>query len=101
MSKFYVVIDSYSPNTAVTNRCMGMIKQFSARYIDTEVVYFTSDIKGSKAPQLPHIKYHYYWEKLGVKNSKSRTCFLLRYTLGFFVKGLKQAILCIYTDVIN
>ena len=70
MSKFYVVIDSYSPNTAVTNRCMGMIKQFSARYIDTEVVYFTSDIKGSKAPQLPHIKYHYYWEKLGVKNSK-------------------------------
>lgn len=79
MPKFYFVIDSYSPNTAVTNRCMGMIKRFSERGIRTEVVYFTSGDCVSKAPFFPNIKYLYYWEKLGIKNSKIQ--YLLSTTL--------------------
>ena len=90
MSKFYVVIGSYSPNTAVTNRCMGMIKQFSVRSIDTEVVYLTSDTNRSKAPEMPHIKYTYYWECFEIKNSKIQNLLSVTVYSWLFCRKVKK-----------
>lgn len=77
MAKFYILKGGYIPNNASTIRLMGMLKAFSDKGIDAEVVFFMSDKNNSEAPKLPHISYHYYWKYFNVKNEKLKTLFYL------------------------
>lgn len=69
MGKFYALKTAYEPNTAGTNRFMGMLKALSDKGIETNVVFFMSDRNKSTAPAMPHIHYHYLWKKFNVKNN--------------------------------
>lgn len=89
MGKFYVVKSSYEPNTAPTNRFLGMLKVMSQRKIETEVVFFMSDKHRSRAPEMPHIHYNYYWDKFDVNNSKLKNLIYLLITSKNFIKRVK------------
>lgn len=86
MGKFYVLQTSFSPNTASTNRLLGFLKTLSRKGIDTEVVFFMSDRNNSEAPELPHIRYNYYWKKFNVRNERIKT---LLYVFVYAKKFLK------------
>lgn len=70
MSKLFLVVDSYSPNTASTNRILGMIKRFSERGIDTTVCFFRLENKYDKPQCLTHVNYLYYGDILNWLPSK-------------------------------
>ena len=89
----YLIIGSYAPNTAATNRFMGLLKAFSERNIDVTVCFFMSDENNSKAPDLPHVTYKYYWNQYNPKIVKLKLLFYLVYATQF-VHSLK------YGDVI-
>lgn len=89
MAKFYILKSGYIPNNASTIRFMGMLKAFSDKGIDAEVVFFVSDKNNSEAPQLPHISYHYYWKNFNVKNEKLKILFYLIVFSRLFYSKLK------------
>ncbi|MCF2658963.1 glycosyltransferase family 4 protein [Parabacteroides distasonis] len=69
MNKFYVVCNSYHPNTAYTNRVFSFLRGFSELGVDTEVVFLAPDKDRSKVQDLfPHITFHYMWEKMPFSN---------------------------------
>lgn len=88
MGKIYILKPSFSPNTASTNRLIGLLKAFSIRGIDVEVVFFISDPNRSEAPEMPHIHYNYYWKKLKVKNEKLQTLLYAFLYSKLFIKRL-------------
>lgn len=84
MSRFFVLHECYSPNSASTVRLMGLLKELSARRIETHVVFFISDTKRSEAPSLPGINYEYYWKHGRVRNQKLQILnYLCRYSRKF------------------
>lgn len=96
MSKLYIISGSYYPNTASTNRVMGLIKAFSQMGVKCDVVYFMPDEKCSKAPKLKNVTYHYFWKFLPV-TSKLRFIlyqFLYKYLLNLTIR--KDDIVYIY-----
>lgn len=89
MSQFYVVLDSYCPNTAVTNRIMGMLKRFSERGVDANVVFFRNDSNNDKAPELPHIKYTYLGDRLKIRNDRIQLFLAMFVYSRLFIAGIK------------
>lgn len=89
MGKVYIVRDSYFPGTATTNRMMGFLKEFSKKGIDCDVVFFMPDFSLSHAPDLEHVRYHYYWRFLPFKNSYLRQFFYLLVYIYFFCWRVK------------
>lgn len=43
MNKFYVVCNTYYPNTAFSNRVFSFLRGFSELGVDVEVVFLTPD----------------------------------------------------------
>lgn len=69
MNKFYIVCNSYHPNTAYTNRVFSFLRGFSELGVDTEVVFLAPDKDRSTVQeQFPHINYKYMWEKMPFSN---------------------------------
>lgn len=69
MSKFYVVCNSFFPNTAFNNRVFCFLRGFSELGIETEVVFLAPDLHRSKVQEsFPHIKFKYMWEKMPLSN---------------------------------
>ena len=67
--KLYVVCNTYTPNTAFTNRVMSFLRGFSDLGVDAEVVCLAPDSKRSIANEkLPHISFRYMWEKIPFYN---------------------------------
>lgn len=62
-----MLLPCYAPNTAATARHLGMLKEFSDKCIDTDVYFFISDNNGSRAVNMPHIRYHYLWNNLLIR----------------------------------
>ena len=89
MTKFYILKSGYIPDNASTIRFMGMLKAFSDKGIDAEVIFFMSDKNNSEAPQLPHISYHYYWKNFNVKNEKLKILLYLIVFSRLFYSKLK------------
>lgn len=48
MNKFYVVCNTYYPNTAFSNRVFSFLRGFSELGVDVEVVFLTPDSEMSK-----------------------------------------------------
>lgn len=91
MSKFYFVLDGYNPNTAATNRNMGMIREFSKRKIPTDVIFFVPDKNNSRAPELPYIHYQYYWNALSfIKNDNLKNALYLFFYIYLFAFKVKK-----------
>lgn len=90
MSKIYILSKGFIPNTASTNRLLGLLKTASKMGRDIDVVFFISDAKRSKAPALPHITYHYYWGKFDINNNKIKLL-LYRYLYSRkFISSLRK-----------
>lgn len=69
MSKVYIVCNSYSPNTAPTNRVLSFVRGFSELGMEAEVIYLVPDLKKSKVKEnFPHIKIKYMWERMPFSN---------------------------------
>lgn len=69
MDKFYVVCNSFLPNTAFNNRVFSFLRGFSELGIETEVVFLAPDLHRSKVQEsFPHIKFKYMWEKMPLSN---------------------------------
>lgn len=69
MNKFYIVCNSYHPNTAYTNRVFSFLRGFSELGVDTEVVFLAPDTDRSTVQvQFPHINYKYMWETMPFSN---------------------------------
>lgn len=69
MNKFYIVCNSYHPNTAYTNRVFSFLRGFSELGVDTEVVFLAPDKDRSTVQvQFPHINYKYMWEIMPFSN---------------------------------
>lgn len=67
--KFYVVCNTYLPNTAYINRVFSFLRGFSDLEIDTEVIFLVPDANRSMVEEeYPHITFKYMWEKLTVSN---------------------------------
>lgn len=67
--KFYVVCNTYLPNTAYINRVFSFLRGFSDLEIDTEVIFLVPDANRSMVEEdFPHITFKYMWEKLTVSN---------------------------------
>ena len=61
---FYLVSDSYAPNSAPSNRIMAYAKALSELNIKTKVVFFFPDKAFSKVDgSLKNIDFEYYWDK--------------------------------------
>lgn len=89
IQKLYMVITSYRPNTAETNRRMSFIHGLSELGVDTEVVFVIPDEAKSRVKEeLPHIKFHYLWER---QKTSNRYLNFLLYSVysARFVKHLK------------
>lgn len=66
---FYIVSNSYQPNTAPTNRLLGFVRGFSTAGIETTVVFIEPDTERSKVDQhVPNVKFVYLWESLKFKS---------------------------------
>lgn len=62
MNKFYVVCNTYYPNTAFSNRVFSFLRGFSELGVDVEVVFLTPDSEMSKVQETyPHITFKYMW----------------------------------------
>lgn len=69
MNKFYVVCNTYYPNTAFSNRVLGFLRGFSELGVDAEVVFLTPDPEMSKVQETyPHITFKYMWENMPFSN---------------------------------
>lgn len=67
--QIHIVVPSYSPNTATTNRIMAFIKGFSEQKLTTRVTFLIMDDKGSKVKEeFPYVDFIYMWEKFPIKN---------------------------------
>lgn len=87
MSRFFVLHESYAPNTASTIRLNGLLKELSARGITTNVLFFIGDANWSEAPELPNIRYEYYWKWCRIRNSKFQVLlFLFVYSFLFYFR---------------
>ena len=95
MGKFYIALQSYSPNTAETNRYLGLLKTLSESKIETEVVFFSSDNNNSVALEMPHIHYHYLWKKFNPKNNRLKQLLSHFYFSRKFIAMLKEGD-CVY-----
>ena len=63
ISKTYIVVNSYQPNTAPTNRLLSILKGFSELETKVEVVFLEPDSNYSKVTEnLPNIYFNYMWE---------------------------------------
>lgn len=61
---FYLVSNSYVPNTAPSNRIIAYAKALSKLNIRTKVVFFYPDKAFSKVDEfLKYIDFEYYWDK--------------------------------------
>lgn len=69
---FYILIDIFQPNNAVSNRLLGYIRAIDEMKIDATVVVFLPDEKFSKIKDVFHnIKIEYLWD-----NHKSKNVFI-------------------------
>lgn len=69
ISKTYIVVNSYQPNTAPTNRILSFVRGFSELGVEAEVVFLTPDSKRNRInKQYPHITFKYMWENLPFSN---------------------------------
>lgn len=69
MNKFYVVCNSYYPNTAFWVRVLSFLRGFSEIGFETEVVFLSPDDKKSKVhASFPHVSFKYMWEGLPFSN---------------------------------
>ena len=69
ISKTYIVVNSYQPNTAPTNRLLSILKGFSELETKVEVVFLEPDSNYSKVTEnLPNIYFNYMWDRLRIKN---------------------------------
>ena len=69
ISEIFIVIPSYSPNTATTNRIMALIRGFSEQGQKTHVTFLISDSYGSKVQEdIPCIDFTYMWEGKATRN---------------------------------
>lgn len=67
--KFYIVCNSYQPNTAFTNRVSSFLRGFSELGVDVEVIVLAPDAKGSMIKETyPHITLKYMWERMPFYN---------------------------------
>ena len=69
MCKVYLVLSTYTPNTAPTNRFLSIVEGFSKLGKEAEVVFVLSDTKGSRVEkEWPHIRVTYLWDQLDFRN---------------------------------
>ena len=69
MNKFYVVCNTYYPNTAFSNRVFSFLRGFSELGVNAEVVFLTPDSEMSKVQETyPHITFKYMWENMPFSN---------------------------------
>lgn len=67
--KFYIVCNTYLPNSAYTNRVLGFLRGFSELGVDTEAVFLAPDANRSKFKSAyPHVTFRYMWERLPFAN---------------------------------
>ena len=86
---FYFVIFSYSPNTAPTNRAIGIWKALSEMSIPTRVVFFAPNKHLSRFNEnLPNIDFVYLWDNHYINIPKLKLL-PLRLYLHQFVRRLK------------
>lgn len=86
---FYFVIFSYSPNTAPTNRAIGIWKALSEIGVPTRVVFFGPDKHLSRFKEnLPYVDFEYLWDRHYINLPKLKLLSLRLY-LHQFVKRLK------------
>lgn len=86
---FYFVIFSYQPNTAPTNRVIGIWKALSEMGVPTRVVFFGPDKHLSRFNEnLPHVDFEYLWDRHYINLPKLKLLSLRLY-LHQFVKRLK------------
>lgn len=86
---FYFVKFSYSPNTAPTNRVIGIWKALSEMGIQTRVVFFAPDKHFSRFNEnLPHVDFEYLWDRNYINLPKLKLLSLRLY-LHQFVHRLK------------
>lgn len=82
---FYIVADSYSPNSAGTNRILAYAKALSKYGIDTKIVFLQPDSQFSKyRNNLPHIEFIYYWDRLYINFPRLNKLSLRYYMRKFF-----------------
>ena len=86
---FYFVKFSYSPNTAPTNRAIGIWKALSEMGVHTRVVFFAPDKHLSRFNEnLPHVDFEYLWDNHYINLPKLKLLSLRLY-LHQFVQRLK------------
>lgn len=97
MGRFYIVSNSYHPNTASTNRLMGYIKAFSQLGVKVDVTFFMPDAARSKAPKLDNVTYHYYWKYFPVITKMRFVLYQFLYSYLFYMKVKKGDTVYMYT----
>ena len=86
---FYFVIFSYSPNTAPTNRAIGIWKALSEIGVPTRVVFFGPDKHLSRFKEnLPYVDFEYLWDRHYINLPKLKLLSLRLY-LNQFVNRLR------------
>lgn len=87
MSRFFILHERYSSNTASTIRLLGLLKELSSKGIAATVIFFVADGKQSEAPEMPNIQYEYYWKRCPVRNTKIQVLlYLYVYSLLFYFR---------------
>ena len=86
---FYFVSNSYSPNTALTNRVMAIIRGLSDLGVSTRVVFFAPDKNRSRVKDsFPNIEFQYLWDR-GYIDIKGLRRLSLWWYLRKFLRSLK------------
>lgn len=97
MNKFYIVSNSYYPNTASTNRLMGFIKAFSQMGIKVDVIFFMPNKMRDKAPEMENVTYHYYWKYFPITSKIRFILYQYLYIYLFYLRVKKGDTVYIYT----
>lgn len=63
-NNIYILYESYTPNTAQTNRALAYLRSLEKMHMPVQVVFFLPDCKKSKlSDEFQYVKVKYCWEK--------------------------------------
>lgn len=69
MSRFYILTDSYCPNSAATNRLLSFIRGFSELGISLKLIFLLPDGNCSRVKEsFPNVEINYLWSNQLSKN---------------------------------
>lgn len=96
MNKLIFLLNSYSPNTASTQRILGYLKGLEEAGIETDVYLFWPDGNQTIKTSFSNIRIHYLWQHLYINNRVLKYFSNLLYVLFIYIKIRRGDVVYMY-----